>query len=162
MIYDVIVIGCGGVGSATLWQLASRGARVLGIDPYAPGHDRGSSHGDTRVIRQAYFEHPDYVPLLRRAYALWSDLEQQAGRRLYHETGVLEIGPPNGEVVPGVLTSARVHGLEVESLTADEVAQRFPGCAVPDGDVAVFEKRGGFLRVEDCVIACARQAGQRG
>ena len=80
--YDVIVIGCGGVGSAALYHLADRGARVLGIDQFEPGHDRGSSHGQTRVIRQAYFEHPDYVPLLRRAHDLWFELEQRQSRRL--------------------------------------------------------------------------------
>lgn len=162
MVYDVIVVGCGGVGSAALWQLASRGARVLGIDPFAPGHDRGSSHGDTRVIRQAYFEHPDYVPLLRAAYALWSDLEQQDGMQLYHEAGVLQIGPPDGEVVPGVLASARLHGLEVETLSAADVAARFPGFVVPEGYRAVFEQRAGYLRVEQCVLACARRAVARG
>ena len=162
MVYDVIVIGCGGVGSAALYHLAARGARVLGIDQFPPGHDRGSSHGETRVIRQAYFEHPDYVPLLNRAYELWSELELRQSRRLYHECGVLEIGPPDGEVVPGVLHSARAHDLVVEELTALDVQRRFPGFQVPDGFAAVFEQHGGFLRVEDCVLAHIQQARRQG
>src|SRR5215468_9386110 len=99
--YDAIVVGAsGGAGSAATYHLAKRGARVLGIDRFTPGHDRGSSHGKTRVIRMAYFEHPDYVPLLRRAYELWHELEQTAGRTLIHEIGLVEIGVPDGEVVP--------------------------------------------------------------
>jgi sarcosine oxidase len=162
MVYDVIVIGCGGVGSAALYDLAARGARVLGIDQFPPGHDRGSSHGQTRVIRQAYFEHPDYVPLLKRAYELWSELEHRQSQRLYHECGVLEIGPPDGEVIPGVLRSARAHDLVVEELTPLDVQQRFPGFQVPEGFAAVLEKHGGFLRVEDCVLAHVQQAERQG
>ncbi len=160
--YDVIVLGCGGVGSAALYHLASRGARVLGIDQFAPGHDRGSSHGQTRVIRQAYFEHPDYVPLLQRSYDLWFELEQRQSQPLYHQSGVLEIGPPDGEVVPGVLRSAREHDLAVEELTALDVQRRFPGFQMPDGMAAVFEKQAGFLRVEDCVLAHVEQAQRQG
>src|SRR3954466_5624689 len=84
--YDCIVIGTGGVGSAALYYLAGRGVRALGIDRFPPGHDRGSSHGDTRIIRLAYFEHPNYVPLLRRAYHLWGELAERCGQQLYHET----------------------------------------------------------------------------
>src|SRR6186713_2272783 len=99
--YDAIVLGAGGVGSAALWQLARRGLRVLGIDRFAPPHDRGSSHGQTRIIRQAYFEHPDYVPLVLEIYGLWAELERHAGRQLLRETGLFEIGPATGIVVPG-------------------------------------------------------------
>src|SRR5687767_14918133 len=96
--YDVIVLGLGGMGTAAAFELARRGRRTLGIEQFAIGHDRGSSHGETRVIRKAYFEHPDYVPLLRRAYERWYDLEQQTGERLFLECGVLCLGPPNSEV----------------------------------------------------------------
>src|SRR5262249_45392523 len=108
--YDAIVLGTGGVGSAALFHLARRGLRVLGIDRFSPGHDRGSSHGETRIIRQAYFEHPDYVPLLLRAYELWSELEKLTQQELFHQVGLLQIGPRNGHVVAGVLQSARQHG----------------------------------------------------
>src|SRR6185369_2674134 len=107
--YDVIVLGTGGVGSAAAYHLAKRGAKVLGIDRFPGGHDRGSSHGETRIIRQAYFEHADYVPLLLRAYELWRELEQIAGEDLLHQVGLLQVGPPGGAVVGGVLESARRH-----------------------------------------------------
>src|SRR5687767_13088908 len=139
--YDCIVLGTGGVGSAALFHLSARGVRALGLDRFRPGHDRGSSHGDTRVIRQAYFEHPDYVPLLRRAYQLWSELEKRGGRELYAEVGLLQAGPPRGVVVLGVLESAERHGLPVEVLTPAEVRSRFPGFTVPEGMGAVFERR---------------------
>src|SRR5499427_7928305 len=94
--YDVIVLGTGGLGSAAAYHLARRGAKVLGIDQFPGGHDRGSSHGETRVIRQAYFEHSDYVPLLLRAYELWRDLENEVGADLLRQVGLLQVGPPNG------------------------------------------------------------------
>lgn len=158
MSYDVIILGTGGVGSAAALHAARSGARVLGLDRFPPGHDRGSSHGDTRIIRLAYFEHPDYVPLLRRAYELWEELEEATGEDLYREVGLLQVGPPAGEVVPGVLQAAKLHGLEVETLTADDVARRMPGYAVPEGMVGVFERRAGYLFVERCVRAHVRQA----
>src|SRR6266566_2824621 len=108
--YDVLVLGTGGVGSAAAYHLATRGAKVLGIDQFPGGHDRGSSHGETRVIRQAYFEHPDYVPLLLRAYELWRELEHEARTDLLHQVGLLQVGPPDGVVVHGVLEAARLHG----------------------------------------------------
>ncbi len=160
--YDVIVIGTGGVGSAALWHLARRGVSVLGLDRFPGGHDRGSSHGQTRAIRQAYFEHPDYVPLLRRAYELWAELEQRRGQQLYFETGLLEVGPPDGIVVPGVLASARQHNLEVERLTLAEVHRRFPGFELTDDFDAVFESRAGYLLVEQCVLAHLEEAKNAG
>jgi len=151
--YDVIVLGAGGVGSAAVYHLARRGARVLAIDQFPGGHDRGSSHGETRVIRQAYFEHPDYVPLLLRAYELWRELEAEAGTDLLHQVGLLQVGPPAGHVVSGVLQAARLHGLNVESLSASELTQRFPGFRAPEGSVGVFEPAAGYLLVERCVLA---------
>src|SRR5689334_20633262 len=137
--YDVIVLGSGGVGSAAAYHLARRGAKVLGIDQFAGGHDRGSSHGETRVIRQAYFEHPDYVPLLLRAYELWRELEEAVGVDLLHQVGLLQVGPPSGLVVSGVLAAARQHGLAVEELSASQTESRFPGFRVPEDSVGVFE-----------------------
>src|SRR6187551_3399729 len=101
--YDAVVCGLGAMGSAALYELARRGTRVLGIDRFPPGHDRGSSHGDTRIIRLSYWEHPSYVPLLRRAYDLWRELEMSAGRPLLHITGIAEIGPPDGTLIAGTL-----------------------------------------------------------
>src|SRR6478672_7488328 len=104
--YDVVVCGLGVMGSAALYELARRGTRVLGIDRFPPGHDRGSSHGETRIIRLAYFEHPSYVPLVRRAYELWREFEVEAARPLLHVTGIAEIGPPDGALVTGTLDAA--------------------------------------------------------
>lgn len=150
---DVIVIGCGGVGSAALYHLARRGVKALALDRFPPGHDRGSSHGETRIIRQAYFEHPDYVPLCRMSYDLWDTLSSEWGRPLRHETGLLQVGPEHGVVVQGVLGSAREHGLEIERLTRSDVDARFPGFVVPEGMCGVFEQRAGYLNVEECVRA---------
>jgi len=161
-VYDVIVLGCGAVGGATLAELARRGQRVLGLDRFGPPHDRGSSHGRTRMIRQAYFEHPDYVPLVLRAYKHWAELEAAVGNTLYRETGLLEIGPPEGQVVPGVTAAARQHGLEVEELAAQDIERRFPGFRVPAGMSGVFERRAGFLHVEQCVAAHLAEAVRHG
>jgi monomeric sarcosine oxidase len=160
--YDVIVLGAGGAGSAALYELARRGVRAVGIDRYRPPHDRGSSHGQTRVIRQAYFEHPNYVPLLRESYRLWRELEQTAGRQLFHEVGLVEIGPADGVVVPGVLRSAAEHRIAIDELSPADVKRRWPGLRVPAGLAAVFEPHAGYLPVEECVTAhldAARAAG---
>jgi sarcosine oxidase len=155
-LYDCIVLGTGGVGSAACWHLSRRGAAVLGLDRFPPGHDRGSSHGQTRIIRQAYFEHADYVPLLRRAYELWAELEQTTGQRLFEQVGLLQIGPADGAVVSGVLRAADLHDLKVDSLSAAESNRRFPGFHVPEHLSAVYEPRAGLLHVEACVRAhCA-------
>jgi sarcosine oxidase len=128
---DVVVVGVGGVGSAALWRLAAAGARVVGVDRFTPGHAYGSSHGHTRVYRKAYFEHPDYVPLAHHAEALWAELESATGRTLRRRTGVLQLGPADGIVVPGVLSSARRFGLTVEDLAPAEVRARFAGFHAP-------------------------------
>jgi sarcosine oxidase len=161
-IYDAIVLGAGGVGSAAMWQLASRGLRVLGIDRFHPPHDRGSSHGQTRIIRQAYFEHADYVPLLLESYRLWEKLERLAGRQLKRETGLIQVGPADGVVVPGVLSAAEQHDLDVERLSAREVEQRWPAFRVPADSIGVFERRAGLLHVEACVEACLDAAKSAG
>lgn len=160
--YDTIVIGAGGVGSSALYHLASQGQRVLGIDRFAPPHDRGSSHGQTRAIRQAYFEHPDYVPLLQRTYALWRTLESQTGAALFEPCGMVEIGPANGEVIAGVLRAAREHELAVESLDAAEVLTRWPALRVPEGLAAVYEPTAGYLHVERCVEVYLSEARKLG
>ena len=160
--FDCIVVGTGGVGSAACDHLARRGARVLGLDRFPPGHDRGSSHGDTRIIRQAYFEHPDYVPMLLRAYELWQDLSLRTGKKLYHEVGIIEVGPPSGIVISGVLEAARAHGLPLERVSNAEAATRFPGLSIPDDMEVLFERRAGYLRVEECVVAHCEEAVKNG
>jgi sarcosine oxidase len=160
--YDVIVIGTGGVGSAAVAHLARRGFRVLGLDRFPGGHDRGSSHGHTRIIRMAYFEHSDYVPLLRRAYELWYELQKEVSQQLYFPVGLLEVGPPEGIVVPGVLASARQHNLPIEQMDVKELSRRFPGFSIPHGLTAVFEQNAGYLLVEQCVLAHLRMAKRHG
>jgi monomeric sarcosine oxidase len=160
--YDAIVLGAGGVGSAAMLHLARRGKRVLGIDRFHPPHDRGSTHGHTRVIRQAYFEHADYVPLLVESYGLWRELEEQVGCHLFHQVGLIQAGPPDGQVVPGVLRSAAEHNLAVEQLRSNEIEKRWSGLRAPQELVGAYEPGAGYLLVEDCVQAhleAARSAG---
>ncbi len=149
--WDLIVLGIGGVGSSAIYQAARRGLKVLGIEAFEPAHDRGSSHGESRVIRMAYFEHPDYVPLLRRSYQLWTNLERACGRTLFHRCGLLEVGPCDGIVVPGVIRSAEQHGLPIERLTIAQAEQRFSMFSIPSDMEIVFETNAGYLLVEECV-----------
>jgi sarcosine oxidase len=160
--FDVIVCGLGATGCAALDRLAAAGARVLGLDRYPPGHDRGSSHGLTRVIRLGYFEHPSYVPLVRRAYALWRELEAAAGRSLLHVTGIAEIGPHDGALVRGTLASAERHGLEHEVLDAAALMARFPAFTLPREMVGVLQPDGGFLEVEPAIATFVARAATAG
>ena len=160
--YDVAVIGLGVMGSAALSALARRGRRVVGIDRFVPGHDRGSSHGRTRIIRLGYFEHPSYVPLLRAAYPLWRALEARSGKALLTITGIVEIGPPNGELVEGTLQASKLHDLPHEVLDSRSLMARFPAFRVPEQMVGVFQPDGGFVRAEptiEALVAEARAAG---
>ena len=164
MTYDAIVIGVGGMGSAIVYHLARQGARVLGIERFDIPHDRGSSHGWSRIIRLAYWEHPDYVPLVRRAYDLWRDLERTAGESLLTVTGSIDAGPPDSRMIRGALAACQRHGLEHELLDAAALTARFPGYRLPDGLVAVFQPDGGFLQPERCIVAhvnAARALGAR-
>ncbi len=160
--YDVVVCGLGVTGSAALYHLARRGARVLGLERFAPGHDRGSSHGDTRIIRLAYFEHPSYVPLVRRAYELWRELEAEAARPLLHVTGIVEIGPPDGTLVAGTLDAARQHDIPHELLAAPELMRRYPAFALPPHFVGVVQPDGGFIEAEAAVQAMLALAQEHG
>lgn len=159
---DVIVLGTGGMGAAAACHLARRGLRVLGLDRFSPAHDRGSSHGQTRLIRTAYYEHPDYVPLLLRARALWRALEADAGRPLLIDTGVVMAGPADCDLVRGAAAAARIHALAVERLTAAEVAGRWPALRLPASWDVLFEAAAGYLFVEECVrghLDAAARAG---
>ena len=160
--FDVAIIGLGAMGSAAAFHLASRGARVLGLDRYAPPHTLGSTHGDTRIIREAYFEHPLYVPLVQRAYELWFDLERATGRRLYTQTGGLNVGPENGALVQGALKSVKEHALAHDVLDAGEITRRFPAYEPHADWVGVFEARAGCLAPEACVHAHLTLAGRAG
>ncbi len=150
---DVIVLGLGAMGSAAAYHLARRGARVIGLEQYTPAHDRGASHGKSRIIREAYFEHPDYVPLIQRAYEQWRALQEDRGVSLLVMTGGLMIGPEDGVLVQGALASARRHHLPHELISAGEVRQRFPPFRMTPGMVAVQEPNAGVLVPEACIRA---------
>src|SRR5258708_5389659 len=148
--FDCIVLGVGGFGSGVLYHLARRGARVLGIEQFDVAHDRGSSHGETRIIRKAYFEHPDYVPLLHRAYELWRELEDETGRQLMHPVGLFIAGAPTCDSVAGTVHAAALHQLPLERLDPAAARARFPGYRFHDDFSIVFEPEAGYLEVENC------------
>jgi sarcosine oxidase len=160
--FSVIIVGLGAMGSAVACHLARRGERVLGLDQFAPPHALGSSHGQTRIIREAYFEHPVYVPLVQRAYELWSELERQTGRSLFRETGGMMIGKPDGAVVAGAKRSAKEHSLQHEIFSAAEVRTRFPALQPTDEMIAVWEPRAGMLFPEACIEAHLTMARKHG
>ncbi len=153
MTYDVIVVGVGGMGSAACWQLAQRGQRVLGLERFDIPHSMGSSHGISRIIRLPYYEDPAYVPLLRRAYALWHAAEQASGETLLVTTGSLDGGPEDDALFAGALASARLHELPHEVLSGAAVNERFPGYAMPADYRFVLQAQGGLLASERAIIA---------
>lgn len=159
---DIIVAGLGAVGSAAVYHLAGRGRRVVAFDRHAPPHPHGSSHGHSRIIRQAYFEGVGYVPLVLRAYELWETLERDAGQRLHIRTGGLMIGRADSEVVVGARRSAVEHGLDHEVLGPAAVASRFPAYRLTEDEVAVHERHAGALLPEDAISAHLRLAAHRG
>ncbi len=153
--YDVIVAGVGGMGSATCHQLARRGKRVLGLERFDIPHAMGSSHGQNRIIRLAYFEHPSYVPLLRRAYELWREAEDLSGERLLFVTGGIDAGFEDGPVVAGSLASCREHHLPHEVFDAAALARRFPAWRLPASMVAVHQPDAGFVASERAIVVHA-------
>ena len=162
MTHDVIVAGLGGMGSAAAYELAGRGKKVLGLERFSPAHDRGSSHGRSRIIRQAYFEGAEYVPLLLRAYELWEQLERETGQELMTLTGGLMIGREDGDLVSGSMASADEHDLPYELLDVGELRRRFPAYAPGPDTVALYEERAGFVRPEETVKAHLDLAGSSG
>ena len=160
--YDVIVIGVGGMGSATVYELARRGMRVLGLERSSIPNDSGSSHGVNRIIRLAYFEEPAYVPLLRRSYERWRELEAASGEKLLYITGSIDTGREDGRVVAGALRSCREHDLPHEALTSAEMTRRFPGFQFPDSWMGVYQPDGGFVLSERAIVNHVFAALERG
>jgi sarcosine oxidase len=160
--FDVIVVGLGAMGSAAAYHLSTRRAKVLGLEALIPAHDRGSSHGETRIIRQAYFEHPAYVPLVLRAYEMWGRLQQDSGEELLRITGGLSIGQAGGRLVTGCLTSAAEHGLNHELLDSTEMRRRYPQFVLAENEVAFYEATVGYLRPEECIRQHLRLAAEHG
>jgi len=160
--FDVGIVGLGAMGSMAALELARRGRRVIGFDRFRPPHPFGSSHGKSRIIREAYFEHPQYVPLVQRAYERWATLEAECGRQLLLPTGGLMIGPPGGTLVTGARRSALEHGLSFEELPAAEVHSRYPMFQLNDGAVGLYEPRAGVLFPEAALEVTLQMAEAAG
>jgi sarcosine oxidase len=159
---DVVVVGLGAMGAALAWRLAARDVRVVGLDRYHPPHALGSTHGRSRIIREAYYEHPHYVPMVQRAFGLWAELEGESRTRLYQPTGGLMIGPADGPLVSGARTSAARHGVPVQVWSRDELAARVPVLTPPADAIGLFEPRAGVLDPERAVSALLSSASARG
>ncbi|HEX6791511.1 MAG TPA: N-methyl-L-tryptophan oxidase [Candidatus Krumholzibacteria bacterium] len=159
--FDVIVAGLGAMGSAALHHLARSGVRAAGFDRFAPPHALGSSHGETRMIREAYYEHPAYVPLVRRAYQLWHELSLP-GDPLIVETGGPYAGPPDGELVPGIRRSAELHAIPIETLSHSDASRRFPWLHFDSSMEIVAEPRAGFVHPERCIARHLEEAAKDG
>src|SRR5579872_6688074 len=160
--FDIIVIGLGAHGSSAIYHLSRAGSKVAGIDRFTPPHNRGSSHGESRIIREAYHENPVYVPFIGAAYALWQELQREAERPLLLVTGGLLLGRADTKVVSGARLSAETHGIPYEWLESAEIRRRFPAFRPADDVVAVLEKRAGILFPEDCIRAHLAGAAARG
>ena len=156
--FDAIVIGAGGMGSAAVYHLARRGLKVLGLERYDIPHEMGSSHGYSRMIRYTLQEHPSYVPLVRRSYELWHELEETAGEKLVVTTGSVRAGPPDSPFFKNAMESCDLHDIPYEVLTAEEVNKRFPGYLFPEEISSIYQADGGFLLPEECIVHHVRAA----
>ena len=159
--YDAIVVGLGGMGSASLFELARRGLNVLGIEQFDVPHDLGSSHGLTRIIRLAYFESPAYVPLLFRAYERWREIES-CGEKLLYITGSIDAGREHSRTVQGSLQACHEFSLPHDLLDAASVNKRFPGYRLERDMLAIFQPQGGFLLPERCIVNYVQAARDLG
>ena len=160
--FDAIVLGVGSMGSSTCYYLASRGYRVLGLEQFDIPHDHGSHAGQSRIIRKAYFEHPDYVPLLERAYENWKEIEGNTDSQIYFPTGLLYAGKPEEVLIKGVRESAEKYKLNVESLSKSDTKHRFPQFQIPEGYEVLFEPDAGFVTPERAILLFAEQAIRKG
>jgi sarcosine oxidase len=160
--FDVIVIGVGSMGSATCYYLAKQGYKVLGLEQFDISHEFGSHAGQSRIIRKAYFEHLDYVPLLERAYENWKTFEKEIGEQLYFKTGLLYAGTSNNEIIKGVKQSARLYNIELEKLNLADTDKRFPQFKFPESFEVLFEPEAGFIPPEKAIRLYASQAEKAG
>jgi len=160
--FDVIVIGVGSMGSATCYYLAKRGYKVLGLEQFDISHEFGSHAGQSRIIRKAYFEHPDYVPLLEKAYENWKALEKETGQQLYFKTGLLYAGGSTNEIIKGVKLAASLHNIELEQLDSTDVSDRFSQFNFPGNFDVLFEPEAGFLPPEKAIRLYASEAKKNG
>lgn len=161
-LYDVIVIGVGSMGSAACYYLSKRGYRVLGLEQFDISHEFGSHAGQSRIIRKAYFEHPDYVPLLEKAYENWKALEKETGQQLYFKTGLLYAGNAANEIIKGVKLAASLYNIELEQLDSKDVDNRFPQFNFPGNCDVLLEPQAGFLPPEKAIRLYASEAKKLG
>lgn len=159
---DTVVVGLGAMGAQALWHLARRGVDVIGVEQFSPGHDRGSSHGESRIIRTAYMEGAAYVPFVRAAWRAWSQLEEASGTRLVERTGALMLGAADSSAVAGTVAAAEHHGLAHQLLSADQVAERFPRYALHPNETGVFEEDAGVVLPEAAIRTAVRLAEEAG
>lgn len=159
---DTVVIGLGAMGAQALWRLARSGVDVIGIERFTPGHDRGSSHGESRIIRTAYMEGAEYVPFVRAAWRAWEELEEASAERLLVRTGALMLGSPDGSAVAGSIAAAEHHGLAHQVLSREQITRRFPQHAMRPGEVGVFEEEAGAVLPEAAIRAAVRLAERSG
>lgn len=162
MHYDVIVIGAGSMGMAAGYFLSKSGKKTLLLDSFEPPHNRGSHHGDTRIIRHAYAEGEDYVPLVLKAQELWTDLEKSTGKKLFHQTGVLSVGLEGDQAIQNIITSAKKYNLPLETMSAEEINHRWPGISVSSNYIGCFEPASGVLKSELCIEAYQEMAEAQG
>jgi len=161
--FDCIVLGLGAMGSSSAYHLTKKKKKVLGIERFSCAHALGSSHGETRLIRKAYFEHPDYVPLLERSYELWFELEKRSSQKLLHQTGLVIFGDPQtSEILKGVQKSAQKYRIPMESWSEAEISKKFSIAKVPSHFKGLFEPTGGYLEVENCVRTHCKEAAKLG
>jgi sarcosine oxidase len=160
--YDVIVVGAGAMGSAATYHLAKRGLRVLALEQFDIPHAMGSSHGLSRMIRLAYYEHPDYVPLLRQAYLLWDQLEAETNQKILYVTGGLYMGRSDSELITGSLRAVKEYNIPHERLTRDDLRRRFPQFTVPEDFTAIFDHYAGFVLSEKAIAIHCERALRRG
>jgi sarcosine oxidase len=160
--FDVIVLGVGAMGSSTCFHLAQKGASVLGIEQFDITHEFGAHAGQSRIIRKAYFEHPDYVPLLQRAYKNWHELEKITGEQVFFRTGLLYSGRPDHPMIKGVKRSARKYKILLKKLSGKEMQDSYPQLQTPAGYETLFEPDAGFVIPEKAIILYADQAVKHG
>lgn len=160
--FDVIVLGVGSMGSATCYYLAKQGYNVLGLEQFDIPHELGSHAGQSRIIRKAYFEHPDYVPLLQRAYQNWKSLEEETETQIYHKTGLLYFGKSDHALIKGLRESAQKYSIEVKDLSSQQVDAQFPQFTIPDNYDSLVEPDAGFVTPERSILLYTERALQNG
>jgi sarcosine oxidase len=160
--HDVVVVGVGGMGSAACYHLARRGVDVLGLERFDVPHTRGSSHGDVRIIRLAYHEHPSYVPLVRAAFDEWRRLDAETDREVLDVTGYVAAGTPDSETVVGAKEACEANDVPHEVYDGAELSERIPAFSVPDDFEAVYESQGGFVRSPECIAAHVERTFEHG